>query len=181
MTPEGLAHPGSERVIALSVLLVVTIVAGWTLTSPLMAGLAARADALDRVERYRAILQNPLPQAFAYDPALLATAHSDASSAQLDLQSLLDDRARSAMLAMRSLTPASSESMSGVGEITWMEAVLHGDLQAVVEFLTLLDAERPVLLVRIAELRVGNPADPDRSLELRIEVGRVWRTPGAGQ
>src|SRR5690606_19518331 len=142
--------------------------------------LAAREDARSRYEHYRAIASEPFAPTAAYDPALLAANYADESNAQLNLQSILDTHARSTAIAVQSLTPAGSEPLGEFGQIAWIEASLQGDLQAVLDFLAALDRERPVLLIRAAEFGVTNPADPDRSLHMRIEVGRVWRPAESG-
>jgi hypothetical protein len=167
--------------------------AAWSLLAAPLEAAAARAEARAAALRHEGVDVGAAGTGVdrgGVDPAEVVAAYRDASEAQLALQALLDRQARAVGLAVEALRPTAPEAFgterTALGDVAWVEATLSGDLQATLDLMSALDAERPLVLVRAFEIEAapgesGGGARPDASLRLRLEAGRAWRAPGGAE
>ncbi|CAN0292724.1 unnamed protein product [Phaeothamnion confervicola] len=180
MKPKRTLHPLLQRLAAL-VLLGVALGAGISaIAMPLAEAMAANREARARLVRFESMLQAPAESTDLYDPADLSVIQIDDAEAQVALQSVVDRLARGAGVAVQSVRPQAAEYMGDVGRSVWVELNLSCDLQALVDLLTDIDAEKPVLLVRRLDIQRGDGPRPDNFLRVRLEIGRAWRSAGDG-
>jgi hypothetical protein len=145
------------------------------IAAPLAEAWLARRDAHARLDRFEATLAAADPHAVRYDPEELAAVHLDDAEAQVALQSRLGAIAREAGLPVQSIRPMSAELLGEVGRAVWVEVSLMGDLEAFAALMTMLDQERPTLLLRRLEIDKGDSPRPGTLLRIRMEAGRAWR------
>lgn len=145
------------------------------IAAPLAEAWLARRDAHARLARFEATLAAADPHAVRYDPEELSAVHLDDAEAQVALQSRLGAIAREAGLPVQSIRPMSAELLGEVGRAVWVEVSLIGDLEAFAGFMTMMDQERPALLLRRLEIDKGDSPRPGAFLRIRMEAGRAWR------
>lgn len=170
--------PIAHRAIAVALIVVIVGAAVASLFAPLFEALTERSQAANRLARFETALSEPAPELRQYAPDELAAIRRDDGEAQIALQSILDRRFREAGVSIRAVRPLRAEDIGQAGRTVWVEVNLSGDLQALVELLSAMDAARPTLLVR--RLEVGRDApDVGSALSIRMEAGQAWRA-GAG-
>jgi Type II secretion system (T2SS), protein M subtype b len=172
-------HPLLQRLAALILLGVVLGAAISSIALPVVEAIAEHQAASDRLARYQQALSRPAAAGATHNPADLAAARVDEPDAQLALQAAVDRLARGAGLAIQSTQPLAAEHLGDIGRGAWMELTFAADLQAVTAFLTSLDSERPLLLVRRLEIDHGEGPRPDLFLGVHAQIGQAWRPSGA--
>ena len=65
--------------------------------------------------------------------------------------------------------------MGKIGRSVWLELSFSCDLQALVDLMKDIDSKRPVILTRNLEIARGDGPQPDRFLQVKIELGQIWR------
>ena len=174
-------HPALQRLAAL-VLLGIALGVGISSTAmPVAEAWNEREAAATRLERYQHALLQPAAVAVAHNPADMSASFIDEPDAQLALQSAVDRLARGSGIAVQSTRPLAAEHLGEIGRGAWLELSFSADLQATIAFLTSLDSQRPLLLVRRVEIDSGEGARPDLFLKVRAQIGQAWRPTGAAQ
>jgi hypothetical protein len=171
-------HPFLQRVAALALLGIALGVAASSIAYPLLEAIAERDAASSRLARYQRVLSDPTVGPASYNVADLAAARVDEPDAQLLLQASVDRLARGAGLAVQSTQPLAAEHLGEIGKGAWLELTFAADLRALTDFMTSLDAERPLLLVRRLEIERGEGVRPDIFLRAKIQIGQAWRASG---
>lgn len=169
-----IVHPFLQQLAALIVLVVALGGLGTLLGAPLADAFSARDAARARLAHFEAVLKSPVPADDHFDPKELTVERADDGSAQLALQSNIDRLAKKAGVAVQSVRPLEPEALGAVGRAVWLDASITGDLQALTDLLTAMDAERPILLVRKLDIERGPGARPDAFLAIRMEIGSAW-------
>lgn len=172
-------HPALQMIAALAILGVALGAAAASIVFPLFEALTARNDALGRLAKYEQVVSAHPVDAISYDPADLVATHIDDADAQLALQATIDRLARGAGVSIQSIQPMAAEHLGEIGRGVWVEMVFASDLQALVDFLKLFEAERPLLLVRRLEMQRGDGPRADLFMSVKIDIGRAWKPSGA--
>lgn len=168
-------HPALQKVAALALLGVALGAGVSAIAYPLVEARNAHAEAVARLAKYRQVLDGGPDGGAIYDPADLAAVHVDDAEAQLALQAAIDRLARGVGVTVQSLEPMAAEHLGDLGRGVWVEMAFTGDLQALTQFLSGLETESPMLLVRRVELDGGQGLRPDIALRVKAQVGRAWR------
>lgn len=172
-------HPALQMVAALAILGVALGAAASSIAYPLVEALTARTDALGRLAKYEKVIGAHPADSVSYDPSDLAANHLDDADAQLALQATIDRLARGAGVSIQSIQPMAAEHLGEIGRGVWVEMAFTSDLQAMIDFLKLFEAERPLLLVRRLEIQRGDSPRADLFLSVKMDIGRAWRLSGA--
>lgn len=171
-------HPLLQRLAALVLLGVGLGGAVAMAAGPMVHSRALRDEARAHLDRLTGLAKVPLADVVRYDQNDLTSRQADDAEAQIALQSGLDGIAKATSLATQSVQPLGAENLGDLGRVVWVEVTLTGDLQALVDLLKSIDAERPIILVRRLDVERGEGARPDAFLRIRMEAGRIWR-PGS--
>jgi hypothetical protein len=168
-------HPYLQRLAPLVLLGVGLGVAISVLAEPLASAIAENRSAKARLARFERLAETPTIAGERYNPDDLSASHVDDAEARIALQSAVDRIARGAGVAVQSVNPMAAEFMGDVGSSVWVEMNLSCDLQALLDLLRDIEAERPVVLLRRLEVAGGEGPRADSFLQVKLEAGRVWR------